>query len=482
MKAETLTCDVAIIGAGTAGLSARREVADVTDSYFVIDDGPLGTTCARVGCMPSKVLIQVANDFHRRHVFADEGICGAEQLKLDGQATMRHVRKLRDRFVRGVIAGLDEWRTEHLLRGRARFDAANTLTITDAQGTRTLKAKRIIIATGSSPIIPGPWRPLAHRLIDTDAFFELDELPKSMAVIGLGVIGLELGQAIARLGVDVRAFTLDKALGGLSDPEIQACAFDMMAAEFPIALAGVDGLSERDGMLIVTAGGEDHAVDKAFVTMGRRPNIAGLNLQAAGVTLDARGMPQFDASTFRIADSSLWFVGDANGVRPLLHEAADEGRIAGYNAARDGSQCFKRRTFLAITFSEPNIAVVGKPHARLVADNDDFVTGAVSYRGQGRAIVKLQEGGALHVYAERSSGRLLGAEMCAPDGEHLAHLLAWAVATGLTVQQTLSLPFYHPVLEEGVRTALRHAARQVDSEGPALEVLRCQDPPVGCWG
>ena len=95
--------DVIIIGAGTAGLSARREVEKKTKSYIVIDDGPLGTTCARVGCMPSKVLIQVANDFDRRRSLAEEGILGGDKLTLDGKLVMNHVRKLRDRFVRGVM-------------------------------------------------------------------------------------------------------------------------------------------------------------------------------------------------------------------------------------------------------------------------------------------------------------------------------------------------------------------------------------------
>lgn len=109
---------VAIIGAGTAGLSARREVAKVTDSYVVIDNGPLGTTCARVGCMPSKVLIQVANDFHRRHKMAEMGILGGQDLSLDHKQVMKHVRKLRDRFVRSVVGGFEDWQTPTLFKKR----------------------------------------------------------------------------------------------------------------------------------------------------------------------------------------------------------------------------------------------------------------------------------------------------------------------------------------------------------------------------
>lgn len=470
---------VAIIGAGSAGLSARREVAKVTDDYVVIDDGPLGTTCARVGCMPSKVLIQVANDFHRRGAFAEEGIAGAESLSLDSVAVMHHVRKLRDRFVRGVMGSMEQWRETSLLRGRAVFSGASRLTVTTSDGDVVVDAERVIIATGSSPVLPQPWRGVQHLLFDSDGVFELAELPKSAAVIGLGVIGLELGQALSRLGVEVRGFSRSKRLGGLTDPGLQDEALTVIRDEFAVTLGGVDGLVERDGQLVVIADGEEHVVERGLFAAGRRPNVAGLQLQNAGIPVTARGLPTFDSGTFRLGDAPVYFVGDVNASRPILHEASDQGRIAGFNAVRDADQCFRKRTLLGITFSDPNIAVVGASYADVVASGVPFVVGKVSYRGQGRAIVKLKEKGALHVYVADDDGRLLGAEMIAPDGEHLAHLLSWAMATKLTVFDTLSLPFYHPVVEEGVRTALRDAARQVRRSRPDLEVLRCQDPPAG---
>ena len=468
------TYDVAIIGAGTAGLSARTEVAKLTENYVVIDGGTLGTTCARVGCMPSKVLIQVANDFHRRTVFESEGIRGGAGLTTDHAAVMRHVRSLRDRFVRGVMGGMKSWE-DNLVRKYARFVDPTTLDL----GDERISAKAIVIATGSSPVIPPPWRPVAHRLIDTDAFFELETLPKRVAVIGLGVIGLELGQALHRLGVEVTAVTLDKAVGGLSDPAVQDYAFNAFANEFPIHLKPVTALREEgDDLVVELEGGETFSVDRALVTVGRRPNLSSLGIEDLGIKTE-RSMPAYDPSTFRVNEAPWYIVGDVNGSRPLLHEAADEGRIAGYNAVRDATQCFKRRTKLAITFSAPNIAMVGQSHRQLTESGIDFVTGTVSYEGQGRAIVKHAECGLLHVYADRRTGQLLGAELMAPAGEHLAHLLAWAIEARMTARETLSLPFYHPVVEEGLRTALRATARQLDAPNGELELLRCQDPPVG---
>lgn len=470
---------VAIVGAGTAGLSARREVAKETDDYVVIDDGPLGTTCARVGCMPSKVLIQVANDFHRRKALAEEGIAGGEDLRVDTKAALAHVRKLRDRFVRAVRKDMTKWE-DKLIRKRAKFVSSHVLELNaEGEEPERIEADRIIIATGSSPIVPRPWQAFQHRLIDTDAFFELEDLPKRVVVIGLGVIGLELGQALARLGVDVEGVTLDKRFGGLSDPEVQDCVYEAMKDEFSIHLSAVERLDERDADLVVTlANGTELRADAALVTMGRRPNIGGLGIEDIGVAVEG-GRPAVDSGTFQVRGEPWYIAGDVYGRRPVLHEASDEGRIAGYNAVREEQQCFRRRTPLTITFSSPNIAMIGETFEELGKRNADFVVGQVSYRGQGRAIVKLEEKGLLRVYASRKTGALLGAELFAPEGEHLAHLIAWAQASELTVRDALSLPFYHPVLEEGLRTALRDAATKASDDRPPLEVLRCADPPVG---
>jgi dihydrolipoamide dehydrogenase len=120
---------VAIIGAGSGGLSARREVQKKTDDYVVIDGGTLGTTCARVGCMPSKVLIQVAEDFNRRKKYEEEGISGGGELSINSSKVMTHVRKLRDRFVRGVIGGMDSWGESNFIAEYATFVDANTLQV-----------------------------------------------------------------------------------------------------------------------------------------------------------------------------------------------------------------------------------------------------------------------------------------------------------------------------------------------------------------
>lgn len=467
---------VAIIGAGTAGLSARREVAKQTDDYIVIDDGILGTTCARVGCMPSKVFIEVANRFHARKKMEEIGIQGSEALHLDGHIVMEHVRALRDRFVRSVNGSIDEWKSTHLLPKRARFINEHILQV----GEEQIKADSIIIAAGSRPIIPKPWLEAKELLIDTNQIFELETLPKKMAIIGLGVIGLELGQALSRLGVEIIAIGRGKEIGGITDPTIQDYALEAFAEEFPLITSGVKEVHQiPEGLQIITDEG-NFIVEKALVAVGRRPNVDNLGLENLSVERNAQGVPLYSFTTQKIRGSqNLYLAGDANADRPILHEAADEGRVAGYNAVRSEEHCFQKRTMLGITFSEPNLAFVGKRYWDLVNENIDFVTGKVTYEGQGRAIVKLQEKGLVHIYVDKHSAEILGAEIFAPQGEHLAHLLAWIIQMKVDIFASLSLPFYHPVLEEGLRTALRNAALKVKKQAPPLEIMRCQDSLQG---
>lgn len=468
------TVEVAIIGAGSAGLSARSEVARVTDSYLVIDDGVLGTTCARVGCMPSKAFIQVAHDFHRRHVFDDLGIRGAGALEVDLRKVMAHVRQLRDGFAGAVLKDMQKWQ-DRLLRRRARLLDAETL----LAGEERIKAKHIVIATGSRPVWPEAWRVHAEYLIDTDQFFEQETLPDRMAVIGLGAIGMEIGQALARLGIEVIGVNRGRSVGGLTSPALQDYAVGIAARDMHLAFGSAE-IERGDGdALLVTAGQHKFTTPKALVALGRKPNLDGLGLERLGITLDSKGMPPLDPATLRIAGTNVYLAGDATGGRAIFHEAVDEGRMAGFNAARSADHCFDRRVPLAITFSDPNIAIAGQSWKDLTMAGHQFVTGEADFARQGRAIILHENEGRIEVYADAADGRLLGAEMMAPRAEHLAHLVALALSQRLTIHDVLELPFYHPAIEEGLRSAFKDAGSKLKGRSRDLELMRCAEPPVG---
>jgi len=229
-KAHKFDVDVAILGAGTAGMSAYREASKYTDRIALIDGGPLGTTCARVGCMPSKLLIAAADAAeHMRHT--DKFGVQSVEPKIDGKAVMKRVRDERDRFVGFVKDAVLGFKKEHLIREYARFEDDHTLVLS---GGGKLTAKTIIIATGSRPNIPVPFQAAGDKLIVNDDVFDWDDLPESVAVFGAGVIGLELGQALHRLGVRVHLFGRDNLVGPLSDPVVRDYAAKTFASEFPV--------------------------------------------------------------------------------------------------------------------------------------------------------------------------------------------------------------------------------------------------------
>ena len=458
--------DVVIIGAGSGGLSARREVAKKTDNYLVIDPGPYGTTCARVGCMPSKVMIQIANDYYRRKKFEEEGILGGDKLKLDQAQAMRHVRKLRDRFVRGVVGGMESWREEKLLKKSAKFISDHEL---DCEGEK-IQADKIVLATGSRPNIPKALKGFENWTITTDEIFELETLPESIAVIGLGVIGLEIGQALHRLEVKTTLIGRRPVFGGLTDPDLNQYVASKICEELDVSVAGIDDVFEQHGKLVIKAGDREIPVDKVLVATGRDSNIDKLGIECLKLDLDDSGVPHFDSETFQLKDKPhIFLAGDVTAKKQILHEASDEGKIAGFNAVHDLKE-FKSRVSLMITFSDPNIASVGLTFSEIFEQKRDYACGEVSFEGQGRSIVKLKEIGLLRVYGDKKTGEILGAEMFGPSMEHIAHLLSWVIEQKLTVNKVLSFPFYHPVIEEGLRTALRDLRDKVQQAQSNLEL------------
>jgi dihydrolipoamide dehydrogenase len=453
---EKLKIDVAIIGAGTAGLATHRAARARGKTAVLIEGGPYGTTCARVGCMPSKLLIAAAEAAHSVERFDEFGLRLDGELRVDGRAVMARVKRERDRFVGFVLAGVEAIPAQDKLRGSARFVDDNTL---DLDGRVQVRFTTAVIATGSSPATAPFLRDLGERLIVNDDVFEWDDLPRSVAVLGPGVIGLELGQALSRLGVKVHVFGRSGHVGPFSDPDLRDYAAKTFAEEFHLDLySPVESLrkTERGVEIRYCNGDAVDIVDYVIATTGREANVRNLGLENTSLALDREGVPVFDRSTLRCGASNIFIAGDASNDLMLLHEAADEGRIAGENAAAYPFVApGHRRAPLAIVFSDPQIAIVGPRFDEL--PDGSFVVGKVSFEDQGRSRVMLKNRGLMHVYADIETGRLLGAEMIGPDAEHLGHLLAWALQMKLTIAEILELPFYHPVVEEGLRTALRDA-------------------------
>ena len=468
-RAVTRKVAVAIIGAGTAGQNAFRQASAQTDDIVIINEGFWTTTCATVGCMPSKLLIAAAARAHDINHSETFGIHST--ISIDGKAVMKRVQAERDHFASFAQKQVDSWDDDKKIAGHAHINAAGNIEVND----ECIEAEHIIIATGSSPFIPEGWsEALGDSLLTSDTVFELDDLPASLAVVGAGAIGLELAQAFTRLGVDVTLFNRVGRVGGLHDKAINQQAINCLSSEMTLELdSRIDAVAcnRKEGTLCATIDYCDHhgeqkqwQGERVLVATGRRNNLDSLGVRNLGVTLDDKNRPQdLDKSTGRIGQLNVYIIGDANAHLPILHVASDEGFSAGHSVCINDEQSHLRPPSipLSIVFCEPQIASVGKSLSEIEDENLPHVIGKVSFANQGRSRIMDVNCGLLHIYACAKTDKILGACMAAPDAEYMAHILAVAVTQEMSIKSLLDTPFYHPTILEGLRTALRHAQSQM---------------------
>lgn len=429
-------------------MAAASEVRKVTDRFIIASNGVYGTTCVRSGCMPSKVLIQAAAEFHE----------GRKSRASDSKAVLTRVRAMRDDFLKYSLESTERYRP-FIIEGRAHFHTPGEI---EVQGKR-YEVSAAVLATGSSPIVPDGCAKLNAPIITSDTLFDLEELPSELAMLGLNVLGAEMGQALSRLGCRITAHHDASMVGGLSDPEISRLALEILREEMEIVI--------HEEFCDATWENLNH--HPVFVAQSRKANLEKMGLEPMNICKPGEPVTDYDPHTMQVRDLPLFVAGDVKLGRSILHEARDEGRIAGYNAARKSPARFKRRTPLQITHTDPAIAVVGTAWNELAAGQ--YVIGRADYKNQGRARIMGMNKGMLHVYAHARTGRLLGAEMMAPEGEHLAHLVAWLIDRQTTVSQALHLPFYHPTVEEGLRSALEDAADQMGLDSLSSQGLSFMD-------
>lgn len=446
--------DVIVIGGGTAGLGAYRKAKSLNKKVLIIEAQEFVTTCANVGCMPSKLLIAAAENMENINKANLFGI-DVENVKLNDEILWNRVRNERDRFVGFVKAGADKIPAEDKIIGYAKFLSHNEIEVNGIK----IKSKSFVIATGSSVFIPELFNDIKDEILTNENIFELTKTPSSIAVFGAGVIGLELGFALHNLGSKVTLFNTRDKLLGLNEDTNEYLVKDIKSKINFIYKDSVYKIEKKDNGYTLFYGNESIWVEKILVTTGRRPNFTNIGLENV-ISEDIKDVLRiYNKKTTQIGNYPLFLAGDVNNNLTLLHVATEEGQIAGENASvYPDIKEFNRKDLISIVFSNPQVIKVGDTTEK------NRIKGQVLFDDQGRSRIMIKNKGILTLYYDNNSHRLMGAEMYGPSAEHIAHSLVWLIIKNTTLEDMLDFPYYHPVIEEGLRTAVRDAYHNINKE------------------
>lgn len=445
--------DVLVIGGGgSGGFTAATTALKSGARVGMVEAGRLGGLCILAGCMPSKTLLHCA--------------ALVRQMGLPGAGAYAQVRELKRAVVEHLAGGREHAVNEklkqglQLYRGRARFTDPHTVEVDG----RAIRAAKIVLATGSREV----WPPLpglkeAGCLV-AEEFMDLPELPASLAVLGGGAIACELAQYAARMGVATTLIQRGPRLLSKEAPRVgqvieEALAADGVGVITGTELTAVESAPEGKTVRFVQNGAAQAVQAQAvLVALGRRPNLEGLNLEAAGVAV-AKGAPVVDRY-MRTSVEHIFAAGDVTGQALVVNLAVLQGEIAGYNATHDTPRPIDDRVLPRAVFTDPQMARVGLNAGQAREAGLDFVEAEHDLGGMGVARTYPQEvRGFMALRAERGSGRIIGAELVAPEAALMIHDVAVAMKLGGTAQDLSEIPYIHPSLAEITNFTAERLAR-----------------------
>ncbi len=438
--------DLIVIGGGTAGLVAAVIAAGVGARVVLIERERTGGDCLWTGCVPSKSLLAAADLAHRMRTAGAVGLEPVEP-RIDFPRVMGHVDGARrtiephdspERLRRDGV---------EVVHGAARFTAPGRVEVDG----RVIAYRAALLATGSRPVVP-PVEGLADaRPLSSETVWDLRELPGRLVVLGGGPIGCELGQAFARLGSDVTLVEQGDRLLEKEEPEASRLVAERLAAEGVRVLTGAGAARLEDRAVLVRgAGGAETPVafDRIIAATGRRPETAGLGLEAVGVQLDEGGAVRVD-ERLRTTGRGIFAAGDVTGALPFTHVAAYHARIAVVNALFLTRRKVEYSAVPWVTFTDPEVARVGLTEAQARERYGAKTTVAThDYAELDRAIAAGQPYGFAKLVGDRR-GRLVGATVAAPAGGEAIAELAATVRRGGKIGDLSEAVHAYPTFAEG---------------------------------
>lgn len=441
--------DLVVIGAGSAGYAAARTAASLGARVALVDKGPLGGLCILWGCMPSKALLRSAEI---AYLVSASRLWGVEagEVRLDFHSVMARKDHLIKGFADYRIHQIRALPQTELIMGHARFVAPNRLRV----GERELEAERFIIATGSTPFVPPvPGLEEAGYLLSDEAL-DLAAPPRTMLVLGGGVIAVELGQFYARMGTKVTLIETAPHLLPREDVDVSEALEAGLRQDGLRVVTGVKVLraerrAHKKVLVLARDEGEvDVSADVLLVATGRVANVRGLNLEAAQVVMDGRRIRVNDY--MQTSNPRIYVAGDAWGGTFLVHLAIAEGEVAARNALEHAMIPMDYRVVPRAVFTDPNVARVGPTERECASQGREVVVATYPFAEHGKAEVMGGTAvmGFVKLIADAGSGEILGAQAIGPEAAELIHELVAVISLRATIEQFLRIPHVHPTLAE----------------------------------
>lgn len=451
--------DVVVLGGGPGGYVAAIRAAQLGLNAACVDENPVfGGTCLRVGCIPSKALLESSHQFHAaQHDLASHGI-KTSGVELDLAAMLARKDKIVSQLTSG-ISMLFKRKKVQGYNGRGRLIGTDTVEVNGSAGIQQIKAKHIILATGSRPATMRGVESDGQYIGDSTMALGFSEVPKHLVVIGGGYIGLELGSVWARLGSKVTVLeAMERILPGL-DLEIGQIAhrtFERQGIEFRTG-AWVESAKRVGNKCVVQCkGAEPIECDRVLLSAGRVPCSDNIGLENIGIETNARGFVPVDAH-FQTAVKGVYAIGDLIGGAMLAHKASEEGVVCVENIAGVKSHV-NYNAIPAVVYTNPEIASVGKTEEQLKEAGIEYNKGICPYGASGRALALGDTSGRVKILSDAKTDRLLGVHII---GSHAGDLIAEAVAAiefGASSEDLARTCHAHPTLSE----LLHEAALAVD--------------------
>jgi len=450
--------DVAVIGAGPGGYIAALRAAELGLKTVCIEkEKSLGGTCLNIGCIPSKALLQATERFAFLKEKGEKIGINASGLSVDLAQMMR----TKEEVVSGLTSGIEglfkkagvEW-----VKGEAAFDSPSSVTVA---GKERIEAKHFILATGSEPI-PLPFLPFDEkRILSSTGALSLPEAPKKMAVVGAGAIGLELASVYGRMGSEITVIEmLERACPGMDETVGKTVerALKNRGMRFFFSSKVTQGeVSEKGVLLTVEAGGEAKEIkaDVVLVAIGRRPYTKGLNLKAAGLSLNDKGELPVNGS-LQSEVKQIYAVGDMIDGPMLAHKASEEGAAAAELIA--GRQA--KVPYIAVPnviYTHPEGASVGLTEEQAKEKGISLIKGSAYFKANPRARCQMETEGVVKILGEKNSGRLIGLHIVGPQASELIAVGTTALIGRATVKEIAAAPHAHPTLAEALKEAAQAA-------------------------